>query len=124
MNLTEEGTYTFISLTEKDDAGLTYTFNYMDGGEEKEAVLRPSEGGIHLRTLSWEDINGSYLFPSSDKEDADSWKGFSQEGEDWVYLSSFLNHVDAGKYKITINAHECSVPIKIREVKVVKTNEL
>ena len=124
VNLTEEGTYTFISLTEKDDAGLTYTFNYMDGGEEKEAVLRPSEGGIHLRTLSWDDINGSYLFPSSDKEDADSWMHFSQDGEDWVYLSSFLNHVDAGKYKITINAHECSVPIKIREVKVVKTNEL
>ena len=123
VNLTEEGSYIFISLTENDDAGLTYTFNYMDGGEEKEAVLRPSEGGIHLKTLSWEDINGSYLFPSLDKEDANSWMHFSQDGEDWVYLSRSLDHVDVGKYKITINAHECSVPIKIREVKVVKTKE-
>ena len=123
VNLTEEGSYIFLSLTSSDDAGLTYTFNYMDGGEAKEAVLLPSEGGVHLKELSWEKIDGSYLFPSLDKENADSWKGFSQEGEDWVYLAKSLNHVDAGKYKITINAHECSVPIKIREVKVVKTNE-
>ena len=124
VNVTEEGSYMFVSLTAKDDAGLTYTFNYMDGGEEKEAVLRPSEGGVHLKSLSWEKIDGCYLFPSPDKEDADSWAHFSQEGEDWVYLSSFLNHVDAGKYKITINANDCSVPIRIREVKVVKTNDL
>lgn len=123
VNLAEEGSYIFMSLTSGDDAGLTYTFNYMDGGEAKETVLLPSEGGIHLKERSWEKIDGSYLFPSLDKENADSWKHFSQEGEDWVYLAKSLNHVDAGKYKITINAHDCSVPIKIREVKVVKTNE-
>ena len=124
VNATEEGSYIFVSLTANDDAGLTYTFNYMDGGVEKEVVLRPSEGGVHLKALSWEKIDGNYLFPSLDKEDADSWAHFSQGGEDWVYLSSFLDHVDAGKYKLTINARDCSAPIRIREVKVVKTNDL
>lgn len=124
LNLTEEGEYDFMSLTSDSDAGLTYTFTYRDGGEEKEAVLRPSEAGMHLKTMSWEMINGGYLLPSSNKENESSWMHFSREGEDWVYHWTFATHVDAGKCKLTISARDCSVPVKIRDVKVVKVSKL
>ena len=123
VNLPEEGAYLFMSLTEGYDAGITYTFSYMDGGKEKEAVLHPSESGLHLNKMEWEKLDGSYIFPHLDREDENSWYHFSQEGEDWVYHWESLPHVDAGKFKITIIARDCSEDIKIRDVKVVKTEE-
>ena len=124
VNLTEEGTYQFMSLTEGYDAGLTYTFSYMDGGKEKEAVLRPSEDGLHINTIAWADASDyKMMFPHLEQEDEESWIRFAVEDEAWVYHHISLPHVDAGKFKITIRAHECSEHIKIREVKVVKTDE-
>ena len=124
VNLPEEGAYQFMSLTEGYDAGLTYTFSYMDGGKEKEAVLRPSEDGLHINTIGCDEV-GKYdmLFPHLERETEDSWEQFSQWGEDWVYHWIDLPHVDAGKFKITIKAHECTDRMKIREIKVVKANK-
>lgn len=121
VDLSEEGTYQFMSLTEGYDAGLTYTFSYMDGGKEKEAVLHPSEEGLHIKTIDWTET-GDYrmMFPNLDQENEESWKRFAVDEEGWVYHCISLPHVDAGKFRITIKAHECSEPIKIREVKVVK----
>lgn len=121
VDLSEEGTYQFMSLTEGYDAGLTYTFSYMDGGKEKEAMLHPSEEGLHIKTIDWTET-GDYrmMFPNLDQENEESWKRFAVYDEGWVYHSISLPHVDAGKFRITIKAHECSEPIKIREVKVVK----
>ena len=124
VNLPEEGAYQFMSLTEGYDAGLTYTFSYMDGGKEKEAVLHPSEDGLHINTIAWADASDyKMMFPHLEQEDEESWIRFAVEDEAWVYHHISLPHVDAGKFKITIRAHECSERIKIREVKVVKTEE-
>ena len=124
VDLPEEGAYQFMSLTEGYDAGLTYTFSYMDGGIEKEAVLHPSEDGLHINTIGYDEV-GEYkmIFPHMERENETSWYDFSVEGEDWVYHWSAIPHVDAGKFKIIIKAHECSEQVKIREVKVVKTEE-
>lgn len=125
VDLPEEGAYQFMSLTEGFDSGLSYTFSYMDGGKEKEAVLRPSDSGIHLNSINWEDLTKNYthFFPFLDREDESSWYHFSVDEEDWVYQCVDLPHVDAGKYKITINARDCSERIKIREIKVVKKEQ-
>ena len=125
VNLPEEGAYQFVSLTEGYDAGLTYTFSYMDGGKDKEAVLHPSDSGIHLNSISWEDLMQNYtsVFPFLDREDEGGWYHFSRDEEDWVYQCVDLPHVDAGKFNITISARDCSERIKIREVNVVKRNE-
>ena len=124
VDLPEEGAYQFMSLTEGDDAGLSYTFSYMDGGKEKEAVLHPSEAGLHINTIGYDEVRGyQMMFPNIGREDEASWHHFSVDEEDWVYHWTALPHVDAGKFKIIIKAHECSEPVKIREVKVVKTEE-
>lgn len=124
VDLPEEGAYQFMSLTEGYDAGLTYTFSYMDGGIEKEAVLHPSEEGLHINTIGYDEVRGyQMMFPNIGREDEASWHHFSVDEEDWVYHWTALPHVDAGKFKIIIKAHECSEPVKIREVKIVKTEE-
>lgn len=124
VNLPEEGAYKFMSLTEGYDAGLTYTFSYMDGGKEKEAVLYPSDTGLHINTIGWDDLSEyQMMFPHLDRENEGSWQRFSQWGEEWVYHWIDLPHVDAGKFKIIIRAHECSDPMMIREVKVVRIKE-
>lgn len=125
VELTEDGSYHFVSLTEGFDAGLTYTFKYKDGGKDKEAILRPSDGGTHLNKIdfNWDMVSDGLLFPNVIGETDESWRSFSRYGEDWVCHWVDLPHVDAGKYKITIKANECSERIKIREVKVVKKNK-
>jgi hypothetical protein len=87
-------------------------------------VLHPSEAGLHINTIGYYDL-GKYqmMFPNIGREDEASWHHFSVDEEDWVYHWTALPHVDAGKFKIIIKAHECSEPVKIREVKVVKTEE-
>lgn len=120
--LDEEGSYQFVSLTEGYDAGLTYTFKYKDSGKEKEAVLRTTDGGTAIEHIQWFELEQGALFPNLEGETTQSWKNFCHSGS-WVCHSVDLPHVDAGKYKITINANECTEWIFIREMKVVKKNE-
>ena len=122
VEVTEAGCYHFVSLTEGFDAGLTYTFRYKDKGKEKEAVLNPTDGGTHIGNMEKDELEATGLFPRLEGETVESFNDFWQS-EDWIYQSMDIPHVDAGKFKITLNARDCSERIKIRDVKVVRKTE-
>ncbi len=117
VNLPENGTYTFMSLTEKTHVDLTYTFRYTSGGEEKEVVLRPSEPGVNLRDYAYEDyVNSDFGFAI----DSEAWDEFVNHGNGVVVHSIDVKDVDAGSGTVVIAARMCMAPVEICDVKVVK----
>jgi len=120
VNITEEGSYVFISLTSGSDPRLTYSFSYLDGGTVKYAVIDPSLQGMRLGDMSFESACEYNILPHPELGDSISWEELAFSDEQWVLHKMDISHVDAGSYKITINANECSEAVKIRDIRVIK----
>lgn len=112
----EEGQHHFVSLTEGGQEGLTYTLRYKDNGETKNATIHTSSGGVHLKGVSFAEV-GQYA-PMFHNPDSTGWEEFAHYVEDWVLHQVEIPHADAGTCTIVIDAANCTIPARIREVKV------
>lgn len=113
----EEGHQRLMALTEGGQEGLTYTFCYKDKGEEKTVVILTSGQGIKLQDTPFEAIKEN---PLLHKADSLGWEDFAHDDENWYLHDVDIPHADAGRGTLTVEAHKCTIPAKIRDVRVVK----
>ena len=93
---------------------------YLDGGTLQYAVIDPSLQGMRLGDMSFESACEYNILPHPELGDSISWEELAFSDEQWVLHKIDISHVDAGSYKITINANECSEAVKIRDIRVIK----
>ena len=118
-NIPEEGGYRLQVISELLDKDVSIKFSYMDHGEEKSCTIDPQQGGTYIGSMDWEAACSSTIFPEA--PDSTEWEEFySYYGEYWLYYYTDIPHVDAGKYEIEVTARNCTAPIEIRNVDVVK----
>lgn len=116
----EEGSHQLLALTEGGQEGLTCTLRYTDKGEEKAITILTSTQGQKLQDVPFEAIKDN---PLLHKADSLGWEDFAHDEENWYLHQAMIPHSDACEGTLTIEALHCTIPAKIRDVRVVKLGD-
>lgn len=116
----EEGHYMLMTLTQGGQEGLTYTFRYKDNGETKDAVIHTTAEHVCLWNIPFEEVGQySQMFHNPDSI---GWENFAHDDENWILQQADIPHADAGTGTIFLNAVNCTLQAKIRDIKIVKVD--